>query len=215
MTASPVRLWRSERDALCDLLIEKGPDAPTLCGDWTTRALAARLHIRENRPDAAVGIAIGPLARWTSKVQADVASGDYGKVIEALRNGPPRWSPVAIEAIDIETNTIEFFVHHEDVRRASEPWEPRSLSDAEVEQLWGRGERAGGYLLRRCPVGVLATPSDGPASGRTVTLRKGPHPVDLQGPVGEIVLAMYGRVTRGLDIVGTDADVAAFLAYPR
>ena len=78
MTASPVRLWRSERDALCDLLIEKGPDAPTLCGDWTTRDLAAHLHIRENRPDAAVGIVIGPLARWTAKVQADVASGDYG-----------------------------------------------------------------------------------------------------------------------------------------
>ena len=215
VTPSPVRLWRSERDALCDLLLEKGPDAPTLCGDWTTRDLAAHLHIRENRPDAAVGIVIGPLARWTAKVQADTAAGDYAELVEAVRTGPPRWSPVAIEAVDVETNTIEFFVHHEDVRRATEPWEPRSLGDEEVAQLWGRASKAGTYLLRRSPVGVLATPSDGPAAGTTVTLRKGSHAVDLRGPVGEIVLAMYGRVTKGLEIVGTDADVHAFRAYPR
>ena len=37
--------------ALCDLFEEVGPDAPTLCGDWTTRDLAAHLVMRERRPD--------------------------------------------------------------------------------------------------------------------------------------------------------------------
>src|SRR5439155_20488720 len=53
---------RDERSALCDLFAEVGPDAPTLCGGWLTRDLAAHLVIRERRPDAAAGIVIKPLA---------------------------------------------------------------------------------------------------------------------------------------------------------
>ena len=36
---------RAERAALADLMLEVGPDAPTLCGTWTTRDLAARLGV--------------------------------------------------------------------------------------------------------------------------------------------------------------------------
>ena len=42
----------AERARLADLLLEKGPDAPTLCGGWSTRDLAAHLWLRESRPDA-------------------------------------------------------------------------------------------------------------------------------------------------------------------
>jgi hypothetical protein len=45
--------------------------------------------------------------------------------------------------------------------------------------------------------------------------RKGERVVVLSGPVSEIVLATYGRVTQGLEIEGPAADVAAFLAFPR
>ena len=51
----------SERTQLAKLLLEVGPDAPTLCGDWTTRDLAIHLYLRENRPDAAAGMFIGPV----------------------------------------------------------------------------------------------------------------------------------------------------------
>ena len=40
----------AERLALADLMAEVGPDAPTLCGGWTTRDLAAHLLLRERRP---------------------------------------------------------------------------------------------------------------------------------------------------------------------
>ena len=46
---------REERRALCELLDETGPDAPTLCEGWTTGDLAAHLVLRERRPDAAAG----------------------------------------------------------------------------------------------------------------------------------------------------------------
>ncbi len=139
-TSSPAHnaVAQAERRALCDLLLEVGPDAPTLSGDWTARDLAAHLYVRENRPDAAAGIIASPLAGWTAKVQADVASRDYADLVADVRNGPPRWSFQALPPVDGETNTIEYFVHHEDVIRAQPGWTPRTLDDATTAALWAR-----------------------------------------------------------------------------
>jgi uncharacterized protein (TIGR03085 family) len=215
MTAPVNALAVSERAALAELMTELGPDAPTLCGSWTTRDLAAHLIVRASRPDAAAGILVAPLAGYTEKVMAAVGRRDWPAIVAEVRQGPPRWSPVAIAAVDAATNTVEYFVHLEDVRRASEPWEPRELPAADVATLWAQAQRAGGFLLRRSPVGVVYAPTDGPAAGTRHVARKGERVVVLTGPVSEIVLASYGRVTRGLEIGGADSDVAAFLAFPR
>jgi uncharacterized protein (TIGR03085 family) len=205
----------SERTALADLMAEVGPDAPTLCGTWTTRDLAAHLIVRATRPDAAAGIVLSPLAGYTERVMTVVARRDWPEMVAEVRQGPPRWSPQSLAALDSATNTIEYFVHHEDVRRASEPWEPRELSADHVASLWAQASRASGYLLRRSPVGVTLAPTDGPAAGTQHEVRKGERGVVLSGPVGEIVLATYGRATRGLEISGADPDVAAFLGFAR
>jgi uncharacterized protein (TIGR03085 family) len=215
MTAPANALAVSERAALADLMTELGPDAPTLCGTWSTRDLAAHLIVRATRPDAAAGILVPRLAGYTEKVMAAVGRRDWGSLVAEVRQGPPRWSPVSFAAVDAATNTVEYFVHLEDVRRATEPWEPRELAVADVATLWAQAQRAGGFLLRRSPVGVVYAPTDGPATGSRHVARKGERVVVLAGPVGEIVLATYGRVTRGLEIGGADADVAAFLAFPR
>jgi uncharacterized protein (TIGR03085 family) len=206
---------QAERRALCDLLLEVGPGAPTLSGDWTARDLAAHLYIRENRPDAAAGIIASPLAAWTAKVQGDVATRDYATVVADVRGGPPRWSFQALPPVDAETNTVEYFVHHEDVRRAREGWSPRTLDAATTAALWQRLAKTGRFFVRRCPVGVGAVPSDGPAAGTELRLRSGDRSVILDGPVGEIVLAVYGRPTRGLDVRGDDTDVEAFRTFRR
>src|SRR5215467_11727435 len=65
---------RDERAALCALFDETGPQAPTLCAGWRTADLAAHLVLRERRPDAAVGILGGPLARHTQRVNQALAS---------------------------------------------------------------------------------------------------------------------------------------------
>ena len=62
-------LARDERLALCALLDQTGPQAPTLCEGWTTRDLAAHLVLREHRPDAGAGVMGGPLASYTRRVQ--------------------------------------------------------------------------------------------------------------------------------------------------
>ena len=206
---------RAERAALCDLLLETGPDAPTLCAGWTTRDLAAHLVVREGRPDAAMGIVLKPLAGWTEKVQSDAAKRDYADLVSTVRSGPPRWSMMALSSVDAQSNTIEYFIHHEDVRRGGEQWEPRELDEATTAELWTRVAKAGKFFVRRSPIGVVVAPSDGPAAGTELRIKDGDRSVTLRGPVGEIVMAMYGRVTSGLEIEGAEADAEAFRSFPR
>ncbi len=110
-------LARLERTALCDLFLEVGPDQPTLCAGWTTRDLAAHLVVRERRPDAAAGILVKPLAGYLERVRVAAAQRPFPELVEVLRHPPP-WSAGAIGPLDRATNTMEFFIHHEDVRRA-------------------------------------------------------------------------------------------------
>jgi uncharacterized protein (TIGR03085 family) len=196
----------SERAALCDLLDELGPDAPTLCGTWTTRDLAAHLVVRESRPDAALGIIVRAWAPWTKRVQDGAADDGWASLVQRLRGGPPLWSPTRISPLDSMVNDAEFFVHHEDVRRASDPWEPRTMPQAADATLWDLVSKRARLHLRRAPVGVtLETPD-----ARTVVARPGPTMVTVTGHAGELLLLLFGRAEHAvLDFSGDDASVAA------
>ena len=126
--ASPhptVRYAREERVALAALLDETGPDAPTLCTGWQT-GIWRRIWSCERRPDAAAGVLGGPLAGHTARTQARLGERlTYAQLVRAFRTGP-RLSPFALPGLDEKANTVEFFVHHEDVRRAAPGWEPRT-----------------------------------------------------------------------------------------
>jgi uncharacterized protein (TIGR03085 family) len=213
--AAPNALAVAERQALADLMLEVGPDAPTLCGDWTTRDLAAHLVVRSDRPDAAAGIVIPALAGWTKKVQDKAARRDWDDLVSTVRRGAPGWSLQSRPSLDGQSNTIEYFVHHEDVRRAREGWAPRDLDEAATAALWDRITATGKFFVRRSPVGVVVAPTDGPAAGTELEVKSGERSVTLRGPVGEIVLAIYGRITQGLEIVGDASDVEAFRAFGR
>lgn len=205
---------RSERAALADLMLEVGPDSPTLCGTWTARDLAAHLVLRERRPEAA-GLVISALRARMERVQAAIATRPFETLVDEVRQGPPFWNPTNLGPVDALTNTVEFFVHHEDVRRAAERWEPRSLDAATADAIWQVVPTTLRAITQRSPVGIDAAPSDGPAAGTTTTLKGGTPKVTLVGPVGEIVLAVYGRVTSGLEVVGDPPVVEAFRSFPR
>ena len=70
-----------------------------------------------------------------------------------IRSGPPRLSVMALPGMDERVNAVEFFVHHEDVRRAADGWEPRALGSGESDMLWDR-LRMARFMLRKAPVGV-------------------------------------------------------------
>ena len=199
-----------ERAALCDLFIEVGPDAPTLSGEWTTRDLAAHLVVRERRPDAAVGILVSKAAGYTDKVQAGVAAGDWDELVETVRSGPPIWSPTKIEAVDKAANTVEFFVHHEDVRRAAESWEPRDLDADLTEALYSMLGKMGKRLVSSSPVGIVVEPSD---DHEPIVLKQAEPSVTVRGPVGELVLFVFGRQAHSaVEVFGDDATIATVKA---
>jgi uncharacterized protein (TIGR03085 family) len=186
---------RDERLALADLLAEKGPDAPTLCEGWMTGDMAAHLVLRESRPDAAAGVMGGPLGPYTARAQARLkAAKGYAELIAAFRAGPPRLSLFAIPGADEAANTVEYFVHHEDVRRADDAWEPRELDAGLTEALWKRLKSAR-LLLRKLPVGVELARDDKPAAGGYRILAKGSTDVvTVTGTPAELTMWAMGRV---------------------
>jgi uncharacterized protein (TIGR03085 family) len=203
---------RDERLALCALLDETGPDSPTLCAGWRTADLAAHLVLRERRPDAAAGILGGPLRGHGERVRrALVAGTSYPDLVQTIRSGPPLLSIYGIPGADQMLNFSEFFVHHEDVRRAQPEWEPRDLDDALADAVW---RQLGGvrYMLRRVPVGIEFARDDrtGTASPARMTVRKRTPMVTVAGAPAELLMWAFGRTGAArVRIEGADDDVAA------
>lgn len=179
---------RRERTALCDLLNQVGPDQPTLCEGWLTRDLAAHLVLRERRPLAAPGIAVRPLSGYTARVQRRLADRPFPELIDVLRD-PPGWSPARLAAVDRAINTLELFLHHEDIRRAQPNWQPRALADSFAAALWSRVRVIAKLRLRRFPAAVLI---EAPGHGNQPTGRGGPQ-VRVTGDPGELALFCSGR----------------------
>ncbi len=201
------RLARRERSELCDLFERTGPDAPTLCAGWSTRDLAAHLVVREGRPDAAAGIVIKRLAGWGERVQDKAARRSWPELIAAIRNGPPIWSGFALPGIDAMMNTAEFFVHHEDVRRASDQWQPRELAAPDAEALWKIVRTRSSMLFRHANTGVILSRTDG--GGGQQVAHPGRRQVTLSGPAQELVLYAFGRKDHALVKVTGDAEAIA------
>jgi uncharacterized protein (TIGR03085 family) len=184
-----ISLARAERAELADLFAEVGPEAPTLCGTWRTRELAAHLIVRERRVLASSGIWLKPLNRVTEHAMADVAQEPWQVIVDKVRAGPPRWWPVSFEPIDRLTNGLEYFVHHEDVRRTGHGWRPRELPDEHEDFIWSVMRSRAGVFLRSAPVGVVLRTRTG---AEKVAKDDDPRVV-VTGKPSEIALFLYGR----------------------
>lgn len=207
---------RDERLAVCALLADLGPHKPTLCEGWETGDLAAHLVLRERRPDAGIGVLGGPLAGYTRRAQAALQERvPFAKLVEMIRTGPPRLSFFGLPGVDERVNFTEFFVHHEDIRRAQPGWQPRELSPAESDLIWNR-LRFVRFILRKAPVGVElvrdgATGSDG--SRVRITAKARTPMVAVTGAPAELAMWAAGRKAAAhVRLDGSDADVAALQA---
>jgi uncharacterized protein (TIGR03085 family) len=195
---SAVPVSQSERAALADLLEQLGPDQPTCCEGWTTQDIAAHLVVRDRRPDAMPGLALGgPFASWTQRLHARARSArPYGVLVAEVRSGPPAWLPTAWPVLDRVLNTAEMVIHHEDVRRAQPDWAPRDLPRSVQDRLWSsipvlaRGRAAtpteGGLFVRRSDM-----PDGAPGSERR--LRDGRPTTTVTGAPLEVLLWISGR----------------------
>ncbi len=180
---APPILAQRERQTLCDLFAELGPGEPTLCEGWLTVDLAAHLVVRERRPDSGPGLVWPPLAGYTDRVRRAVRDRtSWEKLVERVRRGPP---PL-FRPFDGPMNTVEFFIHVEDVRRARDGWEPRPISPELADALWTRVGPGG--MAKKVPATiVIISPGRANKEGGT-----GPT-VTLTGDPGELVLFGAGR----------------------
>jgi uncharacterized protein (TIGR03085 family) len=219
---------RDERAALSDLLDETGPAEPTLCEGWNTVDLVAHLVLRENRPDTAAGVMGGPLAGYTRRAQRKlIGRASYGELVARFRAGPSRLSPFSLPGLDERANVVEFFTHHEDVRRGQPGWEPRKLDAGLADELWAR-LRLARLMLRKAPVGIEFARDDqaqpGPAgttAGGTaaaggdaprvrITARARAPLVTVTGTPAELTLWALGRTSAArVRLDGSEAAVRA------
>jgi uncharacterized protein (TIGR03085 family) len=201
---------RVERLALCDLLDKTGPDAPTLCEGWTTGDLAAHLVLREHRPDAAAGVMGGPLAGYAARVQQRIKERTpFPDLVRTIRSGPPLLSFMSLPGMDERTNAVEYFVHHEDIRRAVPDWTPRQLGRGESDMLWQR-LRMARFMLRKAPVGVELARDDADGGGQVyrITARNATPAVTVVGSPAELTMWVTGRTSAArVRFDGTEAAV--------
>lgn len=196
---------QSERGRLCDTALSFGAAAPTLCGDWTVKDLLVHLVIRDGDPLGAPGIMFKPLSGFTERASKRLGTESLDALVHRLRR-PPLWSPYRIGVIDTALNTLEYYVHHEDIRRAGERWEQRPLTSREQGSIW----RATGFLGRG-----LVRPAGVPVeirwagTDRRATLSSGTNPVTVTGLPGEVALFLFGRKENtGLEFDGPEGAVA-------
>ena len=182
-------LHRRERHALCDTALALGPDAPTLCGDWTARDLVAHLLVRENSPWGAAGIAFAPMAGLTERAMARAAGRPFAEMVQKLYD--PGLTPFRLPGVERLTNTLEYLVHHEDLRRAQPGWQPRDLPIADEDELWKLLPGSAKLATRKVDTAIVVRRTD--RSGTEATIRKGSDPVVVTGKPSELVLFFFGR----------------------
>jgi uncharacterized protein (TIGR03085 family) len=201
----PLSLAQQERSTLCDLFVELGPDAPTLCEGWVTADLAAHLVVRERRPDSGPGLVWPRLAEYTDKVRRSVRDRtSWETLVETVRRGPP----LLLRPVDGPMNTIEYFIHVEDVRRAQDGWEPRAISRELADALWKRVGPGG--MAKKVGATVVIT-SPGRADKQSGT---GPL-LTLAGDPGELTMFGAGRQRATTVEITGDAALADELRTAR
>ena len=96
--------------------------------------------------------------------------------------------------MDERLNAVEYFVHHEDIRRAAPDWEPREISAGQSGLLWQRLHWAR-FMLRKAPVGVELARDDAEADGQAyrITAKNATPAVTVIGSPAELTMWVMGR----------------------
>jgi uncharacterized protein (TIGR03085 family) len=195
-----VEAHRREREELVATLRHFGPEAPTLCDDWSAAILASHLVAAEQAggvPWALVwtlrGV-LGPrlaaagirrLRPLMLRAMEGVERQGWDRILARLEAGPP--SLFRLRRLG-QIRLLEDWIHHEDVRRAN-GLGPRPPDPVRDEALV-TGIEAVSHIpeFANLRQGIAVRLPD----GRSWTASGDPT-VSLEGSPGEILLALAGR----------------------
>jgi uncharacterized protein (TIGR03085 family) len=180
-----------ERQELCDLFDELGPDAATLCVGWTTADLAAHLVLREH------------FHRWPDDRLATEKAKGMRSLVSRLRAGAPL-IPWRVPGLRVMLNGTEYLIHHEDVRRANGRGRREDRPDLD-DLAW----RSTGFVGRRMARSIRPFSVEVRAPGKA-TKRFGSGPsVVLSGSPTELLLFLSGRrANAAVELTGNSEAVA-------
>jgi uncharacterized protein (TIGR03085 family) len=128
----------------------------------------------------------------------------WEELVAKVRNGPP----FLLRPFDGPMNTVEFFIHIEDVRRAQPDWDARPIPKELNEALWAR-VGAGGMAKR------VAATIELTSNGREAKISGSGPRVEIQGDPGEHTLFGAGRQAAALVKMEGDAALVAQLRSAR
>jgi uncharacterized protein (TIGR03085 family) len=132
---------------------------------------------------------------------------DFGWMVRRIRSGPPPGF-FRIGWVRRLANLNEFFVHHEDVRRANGLGPRDTLPPALEAALWRNVRLGSRYLSRRLRGAGIEVVWAGTAE--RIEVRAAEPAARLSGPPGELLLYLFGRQAAAqIEIVGTTQAVAA------
>jgi uncharacterized protein (TIGR03085 family) len=197
-----------ERLALCDLFEKLGADAPTLLEGWTARDLAAHIALRERDPIAGLCLVLpGPFQRFADRRRVRLLKQrGFGWLVARIRSGPPPGF-FRIGWVRSLASLNEFFVHHEDLRRANGLGPRNTLSPALEAQLWRNARQSSRYLSRRLREVGLEIGWAG--TDERVRVRRAEPTARLSGPPGELLLYIFGRQAAArVEVTGAPEAVA-------
>ncbi len=199
---------RTERAQLCDLFHQVGPHAPTLCEGWDAHDLATHLWVRENDPIATVGL-VGPWSRVTERRMARIRERwSFDDLVDRVASGPAPWSLFRLKPIEKVANTVEYWVHHEDVRRGGDsPAGPRISDPGFEEVIWKQLKGLGKAMFAKLGSDGLVLEN---LQGDRIRIRPGDRTVTVVGPPTEILLYGFGRTDAAwVDVIGEPDTLAA------
>lgn len=197
---------RSERKGLAQSLLDKGPEAPTLCEGWTTRDLAEHLRDREESPLSKLRSLV-PIGGGDEQPE----TGSYEDLVRDWAAGPSGLNPWRV--LDRVANGVEHFVHHEDVRRGAlapgDPVDERELPEEHQRYLYRTLKLMAGRVVKADRPVILA-----PEGFERIIINEKPGVsadgeavVRISGGVGEFVLWAFGRDVVNLEVTGDDSSV--------
>jgi uncharacterized protein (TIGR03085 family) len=198
-----------ERLELCDLFEELGPDVPTLLDGWTAKDLAAHLVLRERDLVAGPCLVLPALfQRFAERRRAKLAELRAFKwLVARIRSGPPRGF-FRIGWVRRFPNLNEYFVHHEDLRRANGLGPRDSLTHTMEEALWRNVRQASRYLSRRLHGAGLEI--HWPGTDQRMTVRAAEPTALLSGRPGELLLYLFGRpIAARVEVTGSAGAIEA------
>jgi uncharacterized protein (TIGR03085 family) len=181
-----------ERLALCDLFRDLGAYAPTLLNGWTAKDLAAHIVLRERDLIAGPCLVLpGLFQRFAERRRVRLAEQrEFEWLVARIRSGPPP-GLFRIGWVRSFPNLNEFFVHHEDVRRANGLGPRDSLPPALEAALWRNVRQGSRYLSRRlCEAGLEIRWA---GTDERMTVRGAEPTARLSGQPGELLLYIFGR----------------------